>query len=116
MLIIKNAKDNYSLLTHSAANTVTVDKKNDNILIKQLFSIKMSSDKNISIRNNNGNMEINILYSKKKLGLPSLFSISTQKKVIITSEKCKEVTLTPSKDPNNKMGIDIKLISDQPSS
>ncbi|MBG6244223.1 hypothetical protein CS369_04175 [Candidatus Symbiopectobacterium sp. 'North America'] len=115
MPLIPNVNNRYSLLTHSVTETNHADKKTDNNLIKQLFNIKTSTDKNISISNKEGNMEINILYPKKKFGIPLLFSISKQKKITISSERFKGVMLTPSKDPNNKMGININLITDQPS-
>lgn len=111
---ISNVNNCYSLLTQSVTTPHHADKKTDSNFIRQLFSIKTSADKTISISNKEGNMEINILYPKKKFGIPLLFSIAKQKQITISSEEFKGIMLTPSKDPNNKMGININLITDLP--
>lgn len=116
MSLIPNVNNRYSLLTHSVTETNHADKKIDNNIIKQLIDVKTSNNKTISISNNDGSMEVSILSPKKKFGIGLLFSISKQKKITISSEGFKSVMLTPSKDPNNKMGIDINLITDQSSS
>ncbi|MBG6241096.1 MAG: hypothetical protein EKE20_03560 [Candidatus Symbiopectobacterium sp. Dall1.0] len=116
MPLIPNVNNRYSLLTHSITETNHADKKTDNNLIKQLFSIKTSANKTIAISNKEGNMEINLLYPKKKFGIPLLFSIEKQKKITISSEKFKGIMLTPSKDPNNKFGVNVNIITDLPSS
>ncbi|QZN96934.1 hypothetical protein [Symbiopectobacterium purcellii] len=115
MPLIPNANNRYSLLTNPITTTRHADKKSDNNLIKQLSSVKSSADKTISISNNAGNMEIDILYPKKKFCIPLLFSISKQKKITLSPENCQGIMLTPSNDPNNKMGININLITYQPS-
>lgn len=112
---IPNVNNCYSLLTQTVTTTSDADKKADINLIKQLFSINTSADKTIAISNKDGNMEINILYPKKKFGIPLLFSIVKQKKITIPAERFKGIMLTPSKDPKNKMGVNVKLITDLPS-
>lgn len=115
MPLIPNINNRYSLLTHSVTETNHADKKTDKNLIKRLFSIGSSADKTLSIANKKGNMEINILSPPKKFCIPLLFSISEQQKITLSSERCKGIMLTPSKDPNNKMGVKINIITDQPS-
>lgn len=115
MPLIPSVNNRYSLLTDSVAATDYADKKTNNNLLKQLFNIKPSADKIISISNKAGKMEVTLHCSKEKFGIPLLFSISQQQKIIIAPERCRGILLTPSKDPNNKMGIDVKVMSDYPS-
>lgn len=58
-------------------------------------------------------MEIHVLYPKRTFGILPLFSISTQKQITLTPEKYKGIMITPSKDPNNKIEVNINIITDQ---
>ncbi|MBG6247451.1 MULTISPECIES: hypothetical protein [Symbiopectobacterium] len=80
MPLIQNVNNRYSLLTHSITETNHADKKTDNHLIKQLFSIKTSADKTISISNKEGEYGNKHTLTQEKIWhTATLFNSETKK-------------------------------------